>query len=206
MSAQRAVPSADTLAPWAECVPGTAPMTVAGLLDYRGEDGWRYEVVEGVLIRVAGSRPKANRVTDRLYRALGDFVEANRLGQTTPPDGVYDFERTGQPNTGLLPDIGFYHAFREPLVEDDRPYPFAPDLAVEVASPSQKQGDLDAKARRYLRGGTALVWVIWPDSRAVDVWQPGDVQRPSGTLGVDDVLDGGETVFGFTYPIARLFA
>lgn len=79
---------------------------------------------------------------------------------------MYDFERTGQPNTGLLPYSGFYHAFREPLVEDDRPYPFAPDLAVEVASPSQKQGDVDAKARRYLRGGTALVWVIWPDRPA----------------------------------------
>ena len=119
---------------------------------------------------------------------------------------MYDFERTGQLNTSLLPNSGFYHAFREPLVEDDRPYPFAPDLAVEVASPSQKQGDVDAKARRYLRGGTALVWVIWPDRRAVDIWQPGDVQRASGALGVDDVLDGGDTLPGFTYPVARLIA
>ena len=200
--AEIAVPPTDTLAPWAECVPDVGPMSVSGLLDYRGEDGWRYELVEGVLIRVAGSRPKANR----LYRALGDFVEAGRLGHTTPPDGVYDFERTGQPNTGLLPDIGFYHAFREALVEDDQPYPFAPDLAVEVASPSQKQADLDAKARRYLRGGTALVWVIWPDRRAVDVWHPGETQRPSTTLGIEDLLDGADTVPGFSYPIARLFA
>lgn len=106
----------DTLAPWAEIVPGVGPMTVADLLRRPDDGGWRYEVVEGVLVRVAGSRPKAVRVTDRLYRALGNYVEAHRLGQTTPPDAVYDFEYTGQPNTGLLPDIGFYHADREPLV------------------------------------------------------------------------------------------
>jgi Uma2 family endonuclease len=78
------------------------------------------------------------------------------LGHVTPPDAVYDFEHTGQPNTGLLPDIGFYYVDREALVLDDQPYPFAPDLAVEIASPSQKQEDLDAKARRYLAGGTSL--------------------------------------------------
>jgi Uma2 family endonuclease len=197
--------TSSALAPWAEIVPGVGPMTVDDLLHWPEDDGWRYEVVEGVLVRVAGSRPKAVRVTDRLYRALGNYVEAHQLGQTTPPDAVYDFERTGQPNTGLLPDIGFYYAAREALVEDDRPYPFAPDLAVEVASPLQKPEAMAAKARRYLVGGTALVWVVWPEARTVEVWHPSDTQRPVKTLRSGDLLDGEAVVRGFTYPVADLF-
>ncbi len=197
--------ASDTLAPWAEIVPGVGPMTVEDLLRWPDDDGWRYEVVEGVLVRVAGSRPKAVRVTDRLYRALGNYIDAQGLGQTTPPDAVYDFERTGQPNTGLLPDIGFYYAAREAMVTDDQPYPFAPDLAVEIASPSQKQEALDAKARRYLAGGTALVWVVWPDVKTVDVWHSSNTLRPVKTLTVGDTLDGEDVVGGFTYPVADLF-
>ncbi|MGH2409151.1 MAG: Uma2 family endonuclease [Chloroflexota bacterium] len=180
-------------------------MTVDHLLRRPNDDGWRYELVEGVLVRMAGSRPKAVRIIDRLYRALGNYIDAHGLGQTTPPDAVYDFEHTGQPNTGLLPDIGFYYAAREPQVEDDRPYPFAPDLAVEVASPTQNQEALDAKARRYVAGGTALVWVIWPDARTVDVWRSANAWRPSQTLGIGDLLDGENVVGGFTYPVTDLF-
>lgn len=200
----RALP-ASTPAPWAEPVPGRGPMTIADLLRWPADGGWRYELVEGVLVRVAGSRPRAVRVTMRLLRALDAFVEEHHLGQVTPPDAVYDFEHTGQPNTGLLPDIGFYHATREPLVEEDRPYPFAPDLAVEVTSPLQQQEAMNAKARRYLAGGTSLVWVIWPETRTVDVWHASHGARPYRTLGAGDLLDGGHVVRGFTYPVADLF-
>lgn len=195
----------DTVAPWAEVVPGVGPMTLDDFLRWPDTDGWRYELVEGVLVRVAGSRPRAVRVTDRLYRALGNYVEAHGRGQTTPLDAVYDFEHTGQPNTGLLPDIGFYYAARESLVKDDRPYPFAPDLAVEIASASQRQAELDAKARRYLAGGTSLVWVVWPATQTVDVWRPVQPHRPLKTLGLGDQLDGEDVVPGFTCPIAGLF-
>ncbi|MGH2345500.1 MAG: Uma2 family endonuclease [Chloroflexota bacterium] len=196
MSTARALPS---LAPWGELVPGARPMTVEDLLAHP-DDGYRYEVVEGALVRVAGSRPKAGRVTRRLYHRLDGFVRERGLGTVTLPDEVYDFERTGQPNTGLLPDIGFYYAFREALVEDDQPYPFAPDLAIEVASPLQKPDAMAAKARRYLRGGTALVWIVWIEEQLVDVWRPGD-DRPSSTLTVGDQLDGEQVVPGFLCPV-----
>jgi len=63
---------------------------------------------------------------------------------------------------------------------------------------------MDNKARRYLRGGTGLVWVVWPQEETVDVWRPGDV-TPSSTLTVADGLNGESVVPGFTYPVARLF-
>jgi Uma2 family endonuclease len=126
-------------------------MTVEDLSAYP-DDGYRYELVEGVLIRVAGSRPKAGRITRRLFRQLDTFVRERGLGVVTLPDEVYDFEHTGQPNTGLLPDIGFYYAFREGLVEDDKPYPFAPDLAIEIASRRRKSFKSIARSYATVNG------------------------------------------------------
>lgn len=193
------------IAPWAAVAPNAPPhMTLAEFLDYPGEDGYRYELVEGVLVRVAGTRPRAGRVTRNLLFPLAAYVQAHQLGTVTPPDEVYDLEGSGQIDTGLLPDIGFYNATREPMVDPDKAYPFAPDLAVEVASPTQYRPEMDAKAARYLAGGTALVWVVWPKRQQVDVWRPGD--RVPTTLEVSDMLDGENVVPGFTYPVAHLFA
>ena len=193
------------LAPWAEVVPNMPPMSMDEFLAYVDDDGYRYELVEGTLVRMVGTRPRAARIARRLYRALDAFVQTQDLGTVTQPDEVYDFEGSGQKDTGLLPDIGFYNAAREPLVDPDKPYPFAPDLVVEIASPQQYRPGMATKARRYLAGGTALVWIVWPTRRQVDVWRAGDTQ-PSATLRAGDALDGAYVVPGFAFAVADLFA
>jgi Uma2 family endonuclease len=103
-------------------------------------------------------------------------------GVVTGADGVYKFPGA---ETGLIPDVGFYQAARlAQIVDEDRPIPFAPDLAVEVASPSQVHEDMTAKARVYLRAGTRLVWVIWPQSGHVDVWHQDAIAAPVAALTV----------------------
>ncbi len=209
MSAQRAMPPSNTLAPWAEIAPGVGPTTVDALLTMP-DDGWRYEVVEGVLVRVAGSGKQATTIGGNIYFALRTFVQPRRLGVPTPADGVYKFVGA---ETGLLPDAGFYVAARDALITDPtKPIPFAPDLAAEVSSPDQNALAMAAKARRYLRGGTRLVWVFWPERQEADVWRPGDLKpryqdmRPSATLGVGDALDGEDVVPGFSLSAADAFA
>jgi len=88
-------------------------------------------------------------------------------------------------------------------VGPDEPYPFAPHLAVEVASPKQYRPGMKAKAERYLAGGTSLVWVVWPGRRQVDVWRPDDIQPT--ILGSDDTFDGETVALGFTIAVADLF-
>ncbi len=139
MSAQRAMPPSQTLAPWAEIVPGVGPTTVDALLAMP-DDGWHYEVVEGVLVRVAGSGKQATTIGGNIYVALRSFVQPRRLGVPTPADGVYKFAGA---ETGLLPAAGFYDAARDALITDPtKPIPFAPDLAAEVASPDQTALDI----------------------------------------------------------------
>jgi Uma2 family endonuclease len=177
---------------------------VDDLLRWPDDDGWRYEVVEGVLVRVAGSGEEAATIAGNIYFALRSFVQPRRLGVVTPADGVYKFPGA---ETGLLPDVGFYRAeLRARIVDRTKPIPFAPDLAVEVASPSQGIDDMAAKARKYLRGGARLVWVVWPERREVDVWHPSSHKRPVATLGADNELDGEDVVPGFAHPVAGAFA
>ena len=194
-----------TVAPWAEIVPGATRKTVDDLLSVP-DDGRQYEVVEGVLVSMAGSGFEATDIAMRLGSRLRVFADDHGLGAVTGADGVYDFAGAGQADTGLIPDVGFLSAAHLPLAHPERAIPFAPDLAVEVASPTQRHPEMAAKACRYLAGGTGLVWVVWPRYRQVDVWHPGDTDTPFATLTMGDTLDGEDVVPGFSYPIARLFS
>src|SRR5579872_1345595 len=90
-------------APWAEVVPGYGPVTVDILLTLP-DDGYIYEVVDGVLVRVAGSGKQATRLGLRLGAQLLTYTETRRLGVVTGADGVYRFPGA---ETGLIPDVGF---------------------------------------------------------------------------------------------------
>ncbi len=193
----------DLLAPWAEVVPGYGPATVDLRLALP-DDGYRYEVVEGVLVRMAGRGDEATTIAGVLQGELYAFVRPRRLGIVTTSDGVYKFPGA---ETGLIPDVGFYRAERRALIADRRrPIPFAPDLAIEVASPEQRPDELAAKARLYLSGGTRLVWVVWPSSGHIDVWRAGNEGAPAAILGTGDTLDGEDVIPGFSYPVAAVFA
>jgi len=191
------------VAPWAEVVPGYGPVTVDILLTLP-DDGYRYEVVEGVLVRMAGSGDEASAIAAELLGELRAYVRPRRLGRLTGADGVYKFPGA---ETGLLPDVGYYAAAKRALIVDrSKPIPFAPDLAVEVASPSQDASDMADKARTYLNGGTVLVWVLWPQSEHIDVWRAGQLAAPVATLHSGDQLDGETVLPGFSYPVAAVFA
>lgn len=198
----------DTLAPWAESVPDAPhPLTAADLLALP-DDGWVYELVEGRLVRMPGSRGGDSRTGLLLGAALTAFVEAHGLGCVTGADGIYDLTKPGEREPTLLaPDVAFVRAGRYPP-EDSPEYNtiwhLAPDLVAEVASPNQYRPGMAEKALRYLEAGVQLIWVIWPKSREVDVWRPG-ADAPVKTLSVDDALDGLDVLPGFTYFVARLF-
>jgi len=205
MTAQRAHPP-DPLAPWAEIVPNMPPMTVDDLHAIP-DDGYVYELIQGVLVRMPLSSLGASSIGMRLAARLTVYVEDNGLGVVTGEQGGYRLDPAHPRDTELAPDVAFVRTDRLPSPTSPDYYKrapqLAPDLAVEVASENQFAPGMGAKARTYLTFGTRLVWVIWPRYKRVDVWRPGD-ETPT-PLGVEDVLEAGDVVPGFTYPIARLF-
>jgi len=170
MSQAHALPS-QPLAPWAEVVPDTPRMTTDDLAALP-EDGWQYELVEGVLVRMPMSGGEASNIAMRLGARLGVYVEDHDLGQLTGEAGGYRPDPAHPRETELAPDVAFVRADRLPdraSPNYPKAWPIAPDLAVEVASPNQYRPGLGAKARLYLSFGTRLVWVVWPRWQQVDV-------------------------------------
>ena len=148
MTTARALPT-NSLAPWAEIVPGHGAMTVADLVALPDDEVWRYEVVDGVL-GVGSSVYKATRLAGRLFATLLAFVLTHDLGDVTPPDGTYDLDASGQSTTGLVPDVGYIRAELLPRINPDKAISFAPDLAIEIALDNQYRPAMGRKAACYL--------------------------------------------------------
>ena len=77
----------------------------------------------------------------------------------------------------------------------------APDLAVEIISPGNKAVDNHLKIRQLLDAGTALVWIVYPDIKMVEVHKV----EGAVTLKIGDALRGGDVLPGFEIRIADIF-
>ncbi len=89
------------------------------------------------------------------------------------------------------------------LPVEGEPYPReAPLLAVEVRSDSNTRTELREKARRYLAQGTQMVWLVYPETRALELYRAdGNTQTLSGA----DVIEGGATLPGFRVSVSEIF-
>jgi Uma2 family endonuclease len=101
-------------------------------------------------------------------------------------------------------DAAFVSHERLAAVEDiDKFFPFAPDLAIEVMSPSNTQREMEEKTALYFGAGARTVWIFNPKKKTVAVYaSPSDVR----ILSEQDTLDGGEVLPGFNLDLSRLFA
>ena len=124
------------------------------------------------------------------------------MGQVTTETGYHPPD----PRATLLgPDVGFVHRERAPQPFPTRFVPVMPDLAVEVLSPSNTLPELRRKAENYLRHGTALVWLVNPDDKTVEVWRLDDEKTKSETVCPDGALDGEPVLPGFRLELDALF-
>jgi Uma2 family endonuclease len=117
-------------------------------------------------------------------------------------DGV-GYELIRLPHTVRVPDASFVRGDRLPA-EGIGPglLKLAPDLAVEVLSPSETFSELEEKLEDYLVSGTQLVWVVDPDRRTVMIVA---ADAPVRWLREEETLDGGTAVPGFTCAVLDIF-
>ena len=159
------------------------------------DDGNRYELVRGELVCVSPSFVWPGIVAGNVFGGLWGFLQRRRrLGIC----GISEagFQLASKPDTVRAPDVWFIRA--EHVPEGGVPdgfWPGAPDLAIEVLSPSDRFTDVLGNAHEYLDAGTRLVRVIDPKGRSAAVFRP---DRPPLLLGEDGVLDGEDVLPGFT--------
>jgi Uma2 family endonuclease len=129
------------------------------------DDGKRYEIIAGEL----HLSPSPNRAHQRLVRRLvvlmDRFVEANGLGEVM----LSPFDVVLAPDDVLVPDLLFVQRERSDVltawaVEG------APDLVVEVLSPSTASIDRGKKRERYARYGVPEYWILDPRKRTLNIY------------------------------------
>lgn len=165
---------------------------------------WGAELANGEVIVTPPPASDHSYLARALFRAMDAHVVAHTLGEVFGDGSGYELPIAGRPDTYRIPDVSFIRAGRIPRPRvRHRALALAPDLAVEVRSPSDTPRVLGGKLADYFDAGTALVWVVDGDARTVEVHAPG---TPVRVLGEGDALDGGAVLPGFTLPLARLFA
>jgi Uma2 family endonuclease len=165
------------------------------------------ELIEGEIEEMAPAGGEHGVITVKMTVRVGGFVEANDLGYVTAAETGYVLHRrTVGKDTVLAPDMGFVAKQRATEGLPKQFVPFAPDLAVEVISPSESYTKVARKVALYLRYGTRLVWVIDPSNKTVQVHALEDGVQAAKTLGEDSTLTGGDVLPGFTLSVRELFS
>jgi Uma2 family endonuclease len=163
--------------------------------------GERYELVAGELRVMSPSGWPHGKVVGRLHTRLGLHVERHDLGLVFGAET--GFRLSSNPDTVRAPDIAFVSQANIPVeMPPDGFWPGAPDLAVEVLSPSDRMGDVDEKIEEWLRAGCAAVWVVDPKLQTVTIYQsPTKVQ----IVTAGETLLGDPVVPGFSCEVVELF-
>ncbi|MDE2640898.1 MAG: Uma2 family endonuclease [Chloroflexota bacterium] len=163
--------------------------------------GVRGELIRGVLYETMSTGHEHGKIVMNLGIELGIFIKARRLGTLVGSDSGVWLER--DPDTVREPDLAFTSVEKIPLDARITGYAeVAPDLVVEIVSPSDSRREVHDKARMWLSHGVRLAWVVHPDTRTVDVHR---TDRDVATLGEHDSLDGMDVLPGFSCAVKDVF-
>jgi len=156
-----------------------------------------YELDEGELVSMTFPMPKHARVQRALLVELDAFLKRSPLGEVLLETG---YLLSSDPPTLRGPDLGVVRAGR--TIDPEARIEGAPDLAVEIVSPSDTASGLLRKVQQYLASGAHTVWVVYPDNGQVHVFESGGQTR---VLRREDVLTEPDLLPGFSLPVAALF-
>lgn len=134
---------------------------------------------------------------------IGGYVKANKLGRVYTGDTTYVLDGTPDDiRTMRLPDVSFVTTDR---IDESDPHGYhylAPDLAIEIVSPSERISDIRAKLNDYLAAGTRQVWLVFPDTEQVTVHHP---DGKSLTYNKDQSICVGDLLPDFTFNVGEIF-
>jgi len=175
-------------------------MTVEDL--YRmPDDGYHHELVGGFLVSEPLAGGRHGRVAARIAAKLDNHAHAQRLGVVLTCDTGCVLHLS--PDTVRGPDVAFVKRERYEALEDEtKAIPGPPDLAVEVLSPSNSPAEVRGKVADYLAAGTALVWIVDPNSETVTTYRTlfePSIVASDGCLAAEDILPG------LSLPVSDLF-
>ena len=182
------------------------PCNFREYLDWEGPE--RFEVVQGEAVLLAAPSPSHQEISFEICRQLGNFLEGKKCKAYAAPFDVRLFERERDSpedvDTVIQPDITVI-CDRSKI--DERGCKGAPDVAIEILSPSTQRHDRLVKFNLYQRSGLGELWFVDPANRSVEVFlrdgqgmlRPVGVYRPKDTAKVNS-LEGCFIEMGKVFP------
>lgn len=163
--------------------------------------GKRYELLAGELRVMSPAGWRHGQVVDNVQWLLGSFTRSKRLGRGFGAETGFLIARN--PDTVRAPDFAFIAKKNLPTTDPEEAFwPGAPDLAVEVLSPSDRTGEVDEKIDAWLSAGCQAVWVIDPQLETVAIYHSRTKVR---LLSVGENLNNEPIVTDSSCPVAELF-
>jgi len=163
-------------------VPNKCTELVAGHILVREPPGYRHGAVAA-----------------QLLVAIAVHVKSRGLGRVLAAETGFTLFRN--PDTVRAPDVAFIRTERVPATPPIGCAEFAPDLTVEVLSPSDRVGRVLAKVGDWIEAGARLVWIVDPEKRVARVYRADGTQA---SLTADDALDGEDVLPGFSARVADM--
>jgi Uma2 family endonuclease len=169
------------------------------------DDGYRYEIWHGELVRMAPAGGRHGECEANLVAALRQ--QTRTLGRVYTGDTGFLLRQ--HPDELVSPDVAFVRHDRLPPPAERIGYlRVVPDLVVEIRSPNDAEAEVRAKLSLYLKVGVPLVWLVDPQTQTVE-----EVRASASGLGesrlmradAGDVLDGGDLLPGFRVSLADVF-
>ena len=166
-------------------------------------EGERYELLDGELVMVPSLSMRHQELAARLFVAVYVFVQEHSLGKCYDAPTDVEFWN-GNEKEVVQPDILFVSAEREHILTEAN-VQGAPDLVVEVLSPSTESRDRGYKRDLYARHGVGEYWLVDPDARTVTVLRLGDGEyETAGTYQPGQAL-ASPTLEGLTIDLNEVF-
>lgn len=128
-------------------------------------------------------------------------VRRSELGKVFSAETGFIVSR--DPDTVRAPDVAFVSQERLPPGQVGTGFlELAPDLVVEVVSPGDTAAHVQEKVQMWLKAGSRLAWVVYPESQSVVVYRS---LREATVLHTGDDLDGAPVLEDFNLPVSDLF-
>lgn len=160
----------------------------------------RFELINGEIYEVPAASLLHNWIITQPVFLLKTFVDPRGLGIVFGDGAGFDL-----PNgDSVEPDVAFVAGADATALP--KRYNIAPDLAVEVVSPSNTPTEMSDKIDSYLTSGTKRVWVVYPERHVIEVFRRlGDRSTAYETYRIGDTVTGDGVLDGFTLPVADIF-
>jgi Uma2 family endonuclease len=162
------------------------------------DDGMHHEIIEGELQTLPPPKSGHSKIAKKVFLAL-HAIEGRANVEVFLEAG---YKLSASRATWIQPDVSVIRKARAVSSSSDGYFPGAPELAVEVVSPSESAHDLDRKVELLLSHGSQAVWVIYPKTRKVHVHQA-DGQSFNRTM--HDTLSLEALLDNWSLPVASIF-